>query len=135
LIPSTELRSEVPYDANDLRMETQGTLILIGQKHDVWATAPVMVDVVWIERDGKLMKTDFPSDSYLDLRAKQIAKAEAISKKRKEEQERQEASDYVGNPPSDGSADGVAEEVDQIGSVGMENLSLVVFGNGGGSWC
>jgi hypothetical protein len=91
----------------------------------------VDVDVLCIKRDGKLMKTGFPSDSYLYLRAKQIPKAEATSNKLKEEQERHEASDYVGNPPSDGSANGVAEAVDQIGSVGMENPSLVAFGNGG----
>jgi len=38
----------------------------------------VDVDVLCIKRDGKLMKTGFPSDSYLYLRAKQIPRRKQL---------------------------------------------------------
>jgi hypothetical protein len=32
-----------------------------------WPAGQVTVDVAWIERNGKLMKTEFPSQNYLDI--------------------------------------------------------------------
>jgi hypothetical protein len=107
---STESRSTNQWTAQDLRRITQQELIEIHQENDAWPNGNVQVDVISIERDGKLMKTDFPSQKHIDLVSKK-KEEEQDAKKVAEAKEKEEDSKFVAEQ-TDG--DDAADETDQL---------------------
>jgi hypothetical protein len=108
---STEARSANPWTAQDLRRNTEQKLIEIRQENDAWPNGNVQVDVVSIERDGKLMKTEFPSQKHIDLVSKKKEEEEQDARRVAETKERGEESKFVAEPTE---GDDAADETDQL---------------------
>jgi hypothetical protein len=108
---STEARSTNPWTAQDLRRNTEQALIEIRQENDAWPNGNVQVDVVSIERDGKLMKTEFPSQKHIDLISKKKEEEEQDAKKVAEAKEKEEDSKCIAEPADD---DDAPDETDQL---------------------
>ena len=67
LAPGTALSSNRLIDVLDLRTMAEKEFDLARRQTGAWPAGHVTVDVAWIERNGKLMKTEFPSQNYLDI--------------------------------------------------------------------
>jgi hypothetical protein len=111
LAPPTAESTTLGCHVLDARTMAEKDLELIRKQHDAWPAGAITVDVAWIERDGNVMDTSFPPETYLDIKAK-----------KRERQDRgnwQEEDDFC-NAPSEGSpddsgntADGADEDVEE----------------------
>jgi len=119
LAESDELRSEQPWDPNDLRLHLESEL---GEIRDsttgAWPGKPVKVNVSFIKRDGWVMDTDFVSKLHKDLITKEKDKKKADAKRAAEAKEREEASEIAATPEID------ENEGDTVGRLSLESLSL-----------
>ncbi|PMD45463.1 hypothetical protein L207DRAFT_617081 [Hyaloscypha variabilis F] len=70
LIPPTTSRNNVPSDAEAFRIKAENQLDQIRVENDAWPAGRVGLAVAWVERDGKLMATEFPFDTYTYLKKK-----------------------------------------------------------------
>jgi hypothetical protein len=68
LIPPTTSRNNVPSDAEAFRIKAENQLDQIRVENDAWPAGRVGLAVAWVERDGKLMATEFPFDTYTYLK-------------------------------------------------------------------
>ncbi|PMD22600.1 hypothetical protein NA56DRAFT_657994 [Hyaloscypha hepaticicola] len=67
LAPGTAMSSSRLCDVLDLRTMVEKDFDLVRRQTGAWPAGHVTVDVAWVERNGKLMKTEFPSENYLDI--------------------------------------------------------------------
>lgn len=67
LAPGTAISSSRFCDVLDLRTMVEKDFDLVRRQTGAWPAGHVTVDVAWVERNGKLMKTEFPSEKYLDI--------------------------------------------------------------------
>lgn len=67
LAPGTAISSSRLCDVSDLRTMVEKDFDLVRRQTGAWPAGHVTVDVAWVERNGKLMKTEFPSENYLGI--------------------------------------------------------------------
>jgi hypothetical protein len=111
LAPPTAESTTLGCHVLDTRTMAEKDLEVIRKQHDAWPAGPITVDVAWIERDGNVMDTCFPPETYLDIKAK-----------KRERQDRgnwQEEDDFFNEPSEVGpddtgnTADGADEDVEE----------------------
>jgi hypothetical protein len=111
LAPPTVESTTLGCHVLDTRTMAEKDLEVIRKQHDAWPAGPITVDVAWIERDGNVMDTCFPPETYLDIKAK-----------KRERQDRgnwQEEDDFFNEPSEVGpddtgnTADGADEDVEE----------------------
>jgi hypothetical protein len=111
LAPPTAESTTLGCHVLDTRTMAEKDLEVIRKQHDAWPAGPITVDVAWIERDGNVMDTCFPPETYLDIKAK-----------KRERQDRgnwQEEDGFFNKPSKVGpddtgnTADGADEDVEE----------------------
>jgi hypothetical protein len=86
-------------------------LEVIRKQHDAWPAGPITVDMAWIERDGNMMDTSFPPETYLGIKAKEREKQDRGD--RQEEDDLCNAPSEVDPDESGNTADGADEDVEE----------------------
>lgn len=117
-VVSTATRSEVPWNANDLRFQTESQLEEIRRQDGAWPAGFVSVNVVIIKRDGELMETDLDSDMHKDFRARKKEEADRDAKAAAEAEEKKADGKYIDDNSGDADSDG------GVGTLGLDTLAV-----------
>jgi len=64
---STTSRHNLPFDAQDCRMQTQAILGTLRDAYGAWPEGPVIVDIVSVYRDGIQQPTEFKTERQLEF--------------------------------------------------------------------
>jgi hypothetical protein len=111
LAPPTAESTLLGCHVLDVRTMAEKELEVIRKQHDAWPAGPITVDMAWIERDGNMMDTSFPPETYLDIKAKEREKQDRGN--RQEEDEFCNAPSEASPDDSGNTADGADEGVEE----------------------
>jgi hypothetical protein len=111
LAPPTAESTLLGCHVLDVRTMAEKELEVIRKLHDAWPAGPITVDMAWIERDGNMMDTSFPPETYLSIKAKESEKQDRGN--RQEEDEFCNAPSEASPDDSGNTADGADEDVEE----------------------
>jgi len=111
LAPPTAESTTLGCHVLDVRTMAEKELEVIRKQHDAWPAGPITVDMAWIERDGNMMDTSFPPETYLGIKAKEREKQDRGD--RQEEDNLCNAPSEVDPDESGNTADGADEDVEE----------------------